>query len=46
MAGRRGGAQKGEFFGTPATVDVVRDGRIIEHWAEVGISQFPQKLAA
>jgi predicted ester cyclase len=50
------GTQKAEFFGvtsvgrtatmTGTTVDVVRDGRIVEHWAEVGISQFLQQLAA
>ena len=50
------GTQKAEFFGVPSTgrtatmtgtsVDVVRDGRIVEHWAEVGISHFLQQLAA
>jgi predicted ester cyclase len=50
------GTQKAEFFGVPSggrtatmtgtTVDVVRDGRIVEHWAEVGLAQFLQQLAA
>ncbi|WP_250007634.1 ester cyclase [Actinoplanes sp. M2I2] len=50
------GTQKAEFFGVPSagrtatmtgtTFDVVRDGRIVEHWAEVGISHFLQQLAA
>jgi predicted ester cyclase len=47
--------QTAEFFGVPSqgrtatltgtTVDVVRDGKIIEHWAEVGVPLFLQKLA-
>ncbi|MBV2357559.1 ester cyclase [Streptomyces sp. J2-1] len=50
------GRQTGEFFGVPSagntarltgtTVDVVRDGRIAEHWAEVGVPNFLQQLAA
>jgi predicted ester cyclase len=50
------GRQTGEFFGVPSsgrtatltgtTVDVVRDGMIAEHWAEVGVPLFLQQLAA
>lgn len=47
--------QTGEFFGVPSqgrtatltgtTVDRVRDGKIIEHWAEVGVPLFLQRLS-
>lgn len=48
--------QKAEFFGVPSagrtatltatTVEVVEDGLIVEHWAEVGVPQFLQQLSA
>ncbi|MDX2939627.1 ester cyclase [Streptomyces ipomoeae] len=47
--------QTGEFFGVPSTgrtatltgttVSVVKDGKIVEHWAEISIPQFLQQLA-
>ncbi|QII00236.1 ester cyclase [Rhodococcoides fascians A21d2] len=50
------GRQKSEFFGVPssgktatltATVfDRVKDGKVIEHWAEVAVPQFLQQLSA
>jgi steroid delta-isomerase-like uncharacterized protein len=50
------GTQTAEFFGVPSsgrtatltgtTVDVVRDGRLAEHWAEVGVPGFLQQLDA
>jgi predicted ester cyclase len=46
----------GEFFGvratgrtavlTGTTVDRVADGKLVEHWAEVGVPQFLQQLTA
>ena len=48
--------QTAEFFGVPSsgrtatltgtTVDRVRDDRIVEHWAEVGVPGFLQQLSA
>ncbi|MEU4143010.1 ester cyclase [Streptomyces parvulus] len=48
--------QKAEFLGVPSqgrtatltgtTVDIVRDGKLAEHWAEVGTAVFLQQLAA
>lgn len=48
--------QKAEFFGVPSqgrtatltgtTVDIVQHGRLVEHWAEVGVPGFLQQLAA
>lgn len=48
--------QTGEFFGVPSsgktatltgtTFDRVRNGKLAEHWAEVGVPQFLQQLAA
>jgi len=50
------GRQTGEFFGVPSTgksatltgtiFDRVQDGKLAEHWAEIGVSQFLQQLAA
>ena len=50
------GRQHSDFFGVPssgktatltATVfDRVKNGKIIEHWAEVGVPQFLQQLSA
>ena len=50
------GRQRSEFFGVPSsgrsatltgtTFDRVRDGKLVEHWAEVGVPQFLQQLAA
>jgi len=48
--------QTGEFFGVPSTgktatltgttFDRVQDGKLAEHWAEVGVPQFLQQLSA
>ncbi|MEU5382031.1 ester cyclase [Streptomyces sp. NPDC005968] len=48
--------QKAEFLGVPSqgrtatlngtTFDIVRDGKLAEHWAEVGTAVFLQQLAA
>ena len=48
--------QSGEFFGVPSsgrtatltgtTFDRVQDGKLAEHWAEVGVPQFLQQLSA
>jgi len=48
--------QTGEFFGVPSkgrtatltgtTFDRIVDGKLAEHWAEVGVPQFLQQLAA
>jgi steroid delta-isomerase-like uncharacterized protein len=48
--------QTAEFFGVPSsgqtatltgtTFDRVQDGKLAEHWAEVGVAQFLQKLSA
>ena len=48
--------QTGEFFAVPSngrtatltgtTVDRIVDGKLAEHWAEVGVPQFLQQLAA
>jgi len=50
------GRQTGEFFGVPSTgksatltgtiFDRVQDGKLAEHWAEIGVAQFLQQLAA
>lgn len=47
--------QTGEFFGVPSsgktatltgtTFDRVQDGKLAEHWAEVGVSPFLQQLS-
>ena len=48
--------QTGEFFGVPSTgrtatltgttFDRVQDGKLAEHWAEVGVAPFLQQLSA
>lgn len=50
------GRQTGEFFGVPSSgrsatltgtiFDRVRDGKLAEHWAEIGVPQFLQQLSA
>jgi len=47
--------QTGEFFGVPSTgknatltgttFDRVHNGKLVEHWAEVGVAQFLQQLS-
>jgi len=50
------GRQTGEFFGVPSSgktatltgtiFDRVHDGKLAEHWAEIGVPRFLQQLAA
>lgn len=50
------GRQTGEFFGVPSSgrsatltgtiFDRVQDGKLAEHWAEIGVQQFLKQLSA
>jgi predicted ester cyclase len=50
------GRQTAEFYGVPSRghtttvtgtfIDVVREGKIIEHWSEMSLPQFMQALSA